>query len=65
MKVLLDTHTLLWFLNGDDDKLPGSVKDIILNQENKKFVSIISFLEISIKTSLGKLKLDNGFENLI
>ena len=65
MKVLLDTHTLLWFLNGDDDKLPESVKDIILNQENKKFVSIISFLEISIKTSLGKLKLDNGFKNLI
>ena len=65
MKVLLDTHTLLWFLNGDDEKLQETIRYIILNQENKTFVSIISFLEISIKISLGKLKLDEGFENLI
>lgn len=44
MNCLLDTHTLIWFLNGDK-KLTKSVITLIENTDNKKFISICSLLE--------------------
>ncbi|MBN1499109.1 MAG: type II toxin-antitoxin system VapC family toxin [Spirochaetes bacterium] len=58
MKYLLDTHVFLWSLF-DTSKLSKSVKDIMLNENNDLFVSSISFWEISLKYSIGKLKLEN------
>ena len=63
MKILIDTHTLLWFLS-NDVKLSEKAKKIIENSKNDVFVSIASFLEISIKLSLSKLLLDIPFELL-
>ncbi|RYX99956.1 MAG: type II toxin-antitoxin system VapC family toxin [Cyanobacteriota bacterium] len=59
MNYLLDTHILLWAIN-DDTKLSENVKDKINDIENEIYVSAISFWEISLKFSLGKLKL-KGF----
>ncbi|WP_419800839.1 type II toxin-antitoxin system VapC family toxin [Mucilaginibacter sp.] len=59
MNYLLDTHVLLWAIN-DDTKLSENVKERIKDIENSIFVSAISFWEISLKFSLGKLKL-KGF----
>lgn len=56
MKVLLDTHVLLWFLNGDK-KLSKQQTELIESSKNLKFVSIASLWEISIKLSLNKLRL--------
>lgn len=56
MKYLLDSHTLLWFLNGDSAISP-TVKEIISNKENLLFISIVTLWEISIKISLKKLEL--------
>ena len=53
--ILLDTHTLLWFL-GDDEKLPSGIRELIEN-DTDVFVSIASFWEIAIKNSIGKLPL--------
>ena len=53
--MLLDTHTLLWFLN-NDSRLPEPIKQQIENTESV-FVSIASIWEISIKVSVGKLTL--------
>jgi PIN domain nuclease of toxin-antitoxin system len=39
MKFLLDTHVLLWFLNGDN-KLSNQQKEQIESPKNLKFVSI-------------------------
>jgi len=58
MKYLLDTHVLLWSLF-DTSKLSKSVKEIILNDQNDIYVSTISFWEISLKFSIGKLNLEN------
>lgn len=58
MKYLLDTHVFLWSLF-DTSKLSKPVKDIILNDKNDIFVSSISFWEISLKFSIGKLNLEN------
>ncbi|KPA14791.1 twitching motility protein PilT [Candidatus Magnetomorum sp. HK-1] len=63
MKILIDTHTLLWFLS-NDVKLSEKAKKIIENSKNDVFVSIASFWEISIKLSLSKLVLDIPFELL-
>lgn len=55
MNFLLDTHTVLWFLNGDNNLLSDTAKGIILNQHHNKFISIASVWEVGIKTSIGKL----------
>ena len=63
MKYLLDTHTLLWFLQGDK-KLSDKARQLIDNPRNSKFLSIVSLWEIAIKVSLGKLVLNKPFERL-
>ncbi|HEY4290231.1 MAG TPA: type II toxin-antitoxin system VapC family toxin [Puia sp.] len=62
MQYLLDTHTLLWFLE-DNSQLPGKVSSEIANIDNKCFLSIASLWEIAIKVSLGKLYIKFPFEN--
>jgi PIN domain nuclease of toxin-antitoxin system len=47
MNVLLDTHALLWFLNGSKE-LSAKARKTIENEENRKFVSIASIWEIAI-----------------
>ncbi|RYY06729.1 MAG: type II toxin-antitoxin system VapC family toxin [Sphingobacteriaceae bacterium] len=53
MKILLDTHILVWFAEGID-KLPNLTKLVIENLDNQRYVSIISLWEIVIKASLKK-----------
>ena len=55
MDYLLDTHTVLWFLNGDRASLSNTAKDIIENQRHTKFVSMASVWEAGIKINIGKL----------
>jgi PIN domain nuclease of toxin-antitoxin system len=55
-KVLLDTHTFIWWVE-DSPKLSSKAKEIIANMQNDCFVSLVSSWEMAIKTSIGKLKL--------
>lgn len=48
MKVLLDTHVLLWAL-GNPEKLPSYIIDLICNERNEIYVSAASLWEIAIK----------------
>jgi PIN domain nuclease of toxin-antitoxin system len=48
MRVLIDTHVLIWYLNGDNIFPPRSI-DILNNKDNKLFVSTINLWEIAIK----------------
>jgi len=61
MQYLLDTHTLLWFLE-DDSQLSGKVSNEITNIDNKCYISIASLWEIAIKINLGKLSIKFSFE---
>jgi PIN domain nuclease of toxin-antitoxin system len=63
MPFLLDTHTFIWFINGDT-ALPLNTIATIKNIENKCFISIASIWEIAIKASLNKLELKAGFDNI-
>lgn len=55
MKLLLDTHALLWWLAGDAQNLSKRARDAIENADNSVFVSAASAWEISTKQRLGKL----------
>lgn len=63
MDLLLDTHALIWFINGDN-QLPNKSIEIIKNIEVRCFVSIASIWEIAIKISLRKLELNGGFDEI-
>lgn len=52
MKVLLDTHVLLWALKGsnsDGETLPPKIKSILLNADNEVYYSSINIFEVEIK----------------
>ncbi|EFE77201.1 type II toxin-antitoxin system VapC family toxin [Streptomyces filamentosus] len=53
MRLLLDTHVILWWL-ADSDELSDQVKDL-LDTEPSVHISAVSAWEIAIKQSLGKL----------
>lgn len=55
MKLLLDTHTFLWFIGGDV-QLDKSSRQLIEDVHNQRYLSIVSVWEITIKVSLGKLQ---------
>lgn len=56
MRVLLDTHTFLWFAL-DDPQLSAAAKAVIVDPANEKYVSPASWREIAIKMSVGKYTL--------
>ncbi len=57
MRLLLDTHALLWWLN-DDEKLGSHARRLIGDAENDVLVSVISLWEITVKLRIGKLDAD-------
>ncbi len=56
VKLLLDTHILLWWLGGSPE-LPPEHRVLLEAPRNEILVSSISVAEIAIKASLGKLGL--------
>jgi len=64
MKVLIDTHTFLWFVAGSME-LSETAKKLIKNKHNSVYISIASLWEISIKTAIGKLQITDGYETVI
>lgn len=63
MKLLLDTHALLWF-QSDDPKLSATAKSAIELPANERWLSPISLVEIALKNRLGKLPLSAPFGTL-
>lgn len=55
MKLLLDTHTFLWFISGDA-QLDKDSRQLIEDVHNQRYLSVVSVWEITIKVSLGKLQ---------
>ena len=55
MRILLDTHILLWWLM-DDPRLSASLRHTITSGSNVILVSSITVAEIEIKKALGKLE---------
>jgi PIN domain nuclease of toxin-antitoxin system len=64
MKLLLDTHAFLWFIEGNLD-LSDLARNLIEDQRNQRFLSVASLWEMSIKVSMGKLELEMAFTELV
>ncbi len=68
MRLLLDTHALIWFLAGDP-QLPLRAREEISRNDATVIVSAVSGLEVTTKYRLGKLpqaaNLAVGFEDII
>lgn len=72
MRLLLDTHVLLWSLAGHRRIKPVSAR--LLDSDNQVFFSVASLWEVAIKSGIGKLDADvaevrdaarrSGFEEL-
>lgn len=56
MKLLLDSHTMLWMLAGPE-RLSGVASAAIAAEENEVLVSVVSPWELEIKRAKGKLEL--------
>ena len=64
MTVLLDTCEFLWLVSGDA-RLPKAVADAVRNPANEVFLSVVSYWEICVKHSLGKLPLPDSPERYV
>lgn len=64
MRLLLDTHALLWAV-GAPDRLSGRVRAALLAQDHQVRVSIASLWEIAVKVSLRRLELSPDWRGSI
>lgn len=64
MKLLLDTHTFLWFIMGSPN-LSANARALIEDIANEKFFSVASLWDMAIKLSIGKLALTAPLDVLI
>ncbi|WP_377843694.1 type II toxin-antitoxin system VapC family toxin [Bosea sp. UC22_33] len=68
MRLLLDTHALIWWLAGDE-ALSGSAREAIADEANSVAVSAASAMEVATKFRIGKLPdaalLAQNFEAII
>jgi PIN domain nuclease of toxin-antitoxin system len=60
MGFILDTHTFIWYFNGDD-QLSKMALSVLDDKSQKKYLSIASLWEIAIKVNVGKLELSYPF----
>lgn len=60
MRVLLDTHTLLWFAAGSP-KLSVTALDLLEGEHSEAVLSVASLWEIAIKVSVGRLHLGGDY----
>ena len=64
MRLLLDTHRLLWFIAGSG-QLSIRARDLITDLGNEVLLSVASLWEIAIKVSIGKVELSRTFAEII
>jgi len=64
VRVLLDTHVFLWWVE-DAPALSRKARAVIADSENQCLLSLVSSWEMAIKLSLGKLRLPDAIERFI
>lgn len=63
-RLLLDTHTFLWWVS-DAPELSITAREAISDTGNECFLSIASCWEMAIKSSIGKLRLTKPVERFV
>lgn len=62
MRLLLDTHALLWWLDDAAGQLSDDAREAIANGEDQVIVSSVCAFEIATKHAIGKM---NGVDQLV
>ncbi len=63
MNLLLDSHIVLWWLS-DDERLSRKARRLI-ERADEVFVSAATSWELAVKVSLGKLRMPEGFLEVV
>ncbi len=64
MRLLLDTHAFLWFINGDA-RFSATARALVEDSANTSSISVASIWEMAIKISIGKLTFRQPFTTLL
>lgn len=64
MRVLLDSHTLLWWMD-DPSKIAPNARVVIADPANEVYASAASIWELGLKVSKGKLRLPPDFHEML
>lgn len=64
MKLLLDTHTFIWW-DRKPELIPSSTLALMQQDDTQLVVSIVSLWEIQIKTQIGKLNLQTSLAEMV
>jgi PIN domain nuclease of toxin-antitoxin system len=64
MKLILDTHTFIWWATSAD-KLSSNVLALLNNADNQLILSLASVWEMQIKCQIGKLQLGKSVPTLV
>jgi PIN domain nuclease of toxin-antitoxin system len=64
MRVLLDTHTLLWFITADP-RLSAPARQVLATGGNQVLLSLASVWEIAIKVAIGRLPLPQPLDKFV
>lgn len=64
MRLLLDTHTFLWLVNGSPE-LSANASQLISDTQNQVWLSIASVWELAIKISINKLRLVKPLDSFV
>jgi PIN domain nuclease of toxin-antitoxin system len=68
MRVLLDSHTILW-ADADDERLPEAVRSLIEDPRTRLILSVATTWELTLKSLAGRLRLPEPpavyFEGLV
>jgi len=61
---LIDTNVLIW-LSSDMKRIPMRVLSVLESPDSGLFISSVSFWELSIKQSLGKIDANINFDRMV
>ena len=64
MRLLLDTHALLWWIS-DDERLSSRAKALVGDGANEVFVSAVSAWEIVVKAGIGRLEVPEPIDRFV
>lgn len=64
MRILLDTHAVVWYLDGNERLLPNH-RHLIVDSRNDVFVSTATLWELAIKISTGKLETPKSLSEIL
>lgn len=64
MRLLLDTHALLWWIS-DDERLSARARALVGDGANEVFVSAVSAWEIVVKAGIGRLEVPEPIDRFV